>query len=91
MLQISALQKKTLGSSTLDPCPETFIMVKISVLTPASPKTGQMDTSQYPTDLAEIIAAWDHLPDHVKGAVKALVGTCQKHNPKPLINDASDE
>ena len=44
-------------------------------LTPESPKQGQIDTSELPPDLAEIVAVWPELPAHIKAAIKALVQT----------------
>ena len=40
-----------------------------------NPKTGQNETVELPTDLAEIVAVWPELPEHIKAAVKALVDT----------------
>jgi hypothetical protein len=42
-------------------------------LTPKSPKQGQIDTQNLPPDLAEIVAVWPQLPEHIKAAIKALV------------------
>jgi len=39
------------------------------------PKTGKIDTSELPPDLAEIVAVWLELPEHIKAAIKALVET----------------
>jgi len=44
-------------------------------LTPKSPKQGKIDTSKLPSDLAEIVAVWPELPEHIKAAIKALVQT----------------
>ena len=44
-------------------------------LTPKSPKQGKIDTSELPSDLAEIVAVWPELPVHIKAAIKALVQT----------------
>ena len=46
-------------------------------LTPNSQKQGQIDTKNLPPDLAEIVAVWPELPEHIKAAIKALV---QTHN-----------
>ena len=43
--------------------------------TPESPKQGEIDTSRLPTDLAEIVAVWPDLPEHIRAAIKALVQT----------------
>jgi len=48
-------------------------------LTPKSQKQGKIYTSGLPTDLAEIVAAWPELPEHIKAAIKALVATHNKH------------
>jgi hypothetical protein len=42
-------------------------------LTPKSPKQPKIDTSEMSSDLAEIIAVWPELPEHIKAAIKALV------------------
>jgi putative transposase len=42
--------------------------------TPASPKMGEMDSCSLPPELAEIVAAWPKLPEHIKAAIRALVG-----------------
>ena len=44
-------------------------------LTPKSQKQTQIDTSELPVDLAEIVAVWPELPEHIKAAIKALVQT----------------
>jgi len=41
-------------------------------LTPKSPKQAKIDTSELPSDLAEIVAVWPELPEHIKAAIKAL-------------------
>ena len=46
--------------------------------TPTHPKQGEIDTSNLPPDLAEIVAVWPELPEHIKAAIKALVQTCNK-------------
>ena len=44
-------------------------------LTPKSQKQGEIDTSELPADLAEIVAVWPQLPEHIKAAIKALAQT----------------
>jgi hypothetical protein len=44
-------------------------------LTPKSQKQGKIDTSELTQDLAEIVAVWPELPEHIRAAVKALVQT----------------
>ena len=39
------------------------------------PKATEVNTSQFPPDLAEIVTVWPNLPDHIKAAIKALVRT----------------
>ena len=44
-------------------------------LTPEYQKQGKIDTQKLPDDLAEIVAAWPELPEHIKAAIKALIQT----------------
>jgi hypothetical protein len=44
-------------------------------LTPKIPKQGKIDTSKLPDDLADIVAVWPNLPEHIKAAIKALIQT----------------
>ena len=44
-------------------------------LTPKSPKQPKIDTSELPSDLAEIVQLWPELPEHIKAAIKALIQT----------------
>jgi hypothetical protein len=44
-------------------------------LTPKTPKQGKIDTSGLPPDLAEIVAVWPELPEHIKAAIKAMIET----------------
>jgi hypothetical protein len=47
-------------------------------LTPKSRKQGEIDTSELPSDLAQIVAVWPELPGYIKAAIKALVETRTK-------------
>jgi hypothetical protein len=44
-------------------------------LTPEPRKQGEIDTSELPADLAEIVAVWPGLPAHIKAAIMALIRT----------------
>ena len=44
-------------------------------LTPKTQEQGKIDTQNLPPDLAEIVAIWPQLPEHIKAAIKALVQT----------------
>jgi hypothetical protein len=47
-------------------------------LTPKSRKQGEIDTQKLPDDLAEVVAVWPELPEHIKAAIKALVQSSAK-------------
>jgi len=42
------------------------------------PKTAENQPKNLPPDLAEIVAVWPELPEHIKQAIKALVQTHNK-------------
>jgi hypothetical protein len=44
-------------------------------LTPKFQKQGKTDAQNLPDDLAEIVAVWPQLPEHIKAAIIALVQT----------------
>ncbi len=57
-------------------------------LTPKSQKQAKIDTSELPSDLAEIVAVWPELPEHIKAAIKTLTESCktkQEEIDKPVI------
>ena len=41
-----------------------------------NPENDQKSADSLLDDLAEIVAVWPELPEHIKAAIKALVGTC---------------
>jgi hypothetical protein len=47
-------------------------------LTPEYQNQGEIDTKKIPADLAEIVAVWPELPEHIKAAIKALIHTHAK-------------
>ncbi|OHB63108.1 MAG: hypothetical protein A2Y76_04920 [Planctomycetes bacterium RBG_13_60_9] len=42
-------------------------------LTPESQKQGQIEPTPLPPDLAEIVAVWPQLPEHIQAAIITLV------------------
>jgi hypothetical protein len=44
-------------------------------LTPDSPELAQIDTQSLPPELAEIVAAWPRLPEHIRQAIASLVNS----------------
>jgi hypothetical protein len=44
-------------------------------LTPKSQNQSYIDTKSLPADLAEVVAVWSELPEHIKAAIKALIHT----------------
>ncbi len=38
-------------------------------LTPKSQKQSEIDTSELPADVAEIVTIWPELPEHIKAAI----------------------
>jgi len=42
-------------------------------LTPNSQKQPEIDTENLPDDLAEVVAAWPELPEHIKKTIKTLI------------------
>ena len=47
-------------------------------LTPETQKQAKTTYENLPPDLAEIVAVWRQLPEHIKAAIKALVQTHTK-------------
>jgi len=41
-------------------------------------KNDQKQAQKLPSDLAEIVALWPDLPEHIKQAVKALIKSCKE-------------
>ena len=46
-------------------------------LTPKSQKQGKIESENLHPDLAEIVAVWPELPEHIKAAIKALIKTAE--------------
>jgi len=62
--------KQALTTSQKD-CVQTSVQKKT--------KNEQKQTQDLPEDLAEIVAIWPELPEHIKAAIKALVQTCDRY------------
>ena len=43
-----------------------------------NPKTAENQAEKLPSDLAQIVAVWSELPEHIKAAIKALIQTEKK-------------
>ena len=68
---------KSLSSAETKTC-ETPKSPLTPQLTPESRKQGGTDTTELPSDLAEVVAVWPELPAHIKAAIKALVQSSAK-------------
>ena len=68
---------KNQTSTTTKTC-ETAKQQLTLQLTAKSSKQPEIDLSELPLDLAEIVAIWPELPSHIKAAIKALVATITK-------------
>jgi hypothetical protein len=47
----------------------------LGIATPPATAQGQRAGSNLPPDLADVVAAWPDLPEHIKAAVLALLRT----------------
>ena len=46
----------------------------------ADRKQDKIESTQMPPEIAEIVAVWPELPEHIKAAIKALVQTHKAEN-----------
>ena len=60
---------------------ENLIPVLSTSLDKSLQKQAKIDTQNLPDDLAEIVAVWPKLPEHIKTAIRALVKTCSSIKP----------
>ncbi|MHC4074985.1 MAG: hypothetical protein ACYSRR_03545 [Planctomycetota bacterium] len=59
-------------------------------MTPKSQKQPKIDTSELPSDLAEIVAVWRKLPENIRSAIMTLVragSASQTGNQESLVSE----
>ena len=61
------------------PCNNKHLQQSIDEKAQKKAVSDDKTASELPSDLAEIVAVWPELPEHIRAAIKALV---QTHNSK---------